>query len=183
MTQPYGKPYTVRGWGDEVVTTVSIGGDPPPGYTAVIRGTEPGPVILVPTAALTPVDTTPAEPEPGACIVGKTLCVRPEVANVRARWLNLDDCDWYDWPELWRDLGGPDVTIRRLIAEPAPVEPVQLPWTMDGGHATVELGPTLRLAGGCDSLYMGRDEAIGLGRALIEAGERTAARAAREATS
>jgi len=173
MTQPYGIPYTVRGWGDEVVTTVAIHEyveqAVPEGFTAIVRS-GPGPVTLVPTVSLTLVDTTPAEPEPGAWLIGDVLCVRFPGDDGDHRWQfwnALDGrCDG-PWYAVWQELGGHGVTIRRLIPEPAPVE---LPWTMDGGHATVELGPTLRLAGGCDALFMGRGEAIELGRALIEAG-------------
>ncbi len=171
----YGIPYAVRGWGDEIVTTVSlvVGDDPPTGYTAVVRGE--GPVILIPTSALTPVDTTPPEPEPGAWLIGTAPCVRPKVAHVETRWLWLDDCVWYRWADLWAQVGGPGITPRRLVPEPAPVE---LPWTIpywsvwerDDDEVTVTVpGP--------HHYGLKPDEAEAFGLALL-----SAARAAREAT-
>ena len=182
----YGIPYTVRGWGDEVVTTVSIGGDPPPGYTTVIRGTEPGPVILVPTAALTPVDTTPAEPEPGAYDLNGVMCVRWTGDDSERHWALVDDgavggFGWWDWPTAWAEFGGPGVTIRRLIPEPAPV---QLPWRavsaygstllVDGPDAEGEIEVDF---GQSTGVQLTAEHAEEMAAALL-----TAARAAREAT-
>jgi hypothetical protein len=170
----YGIPYTVRGWGGEVVTTCMVCEPIPDSYTAVLRAGE-SPVILVPTAALTPVDTTPAEPEPGAWLIGEKLCVRPEVANVLCRWLNLDDCEWYLWEDLWRNVGGPDVPIVRLVPEPPAVE---LPWewtdlTTGAGRVVVgHIRPT-RVKDG--NTWISVECAEAKGWALL-----TAARAARE---
>jgi len=181
MTQPYGIPYTVRGWGDEVVTDVAI--DDPresiPGYLHVVRSGG-GPVILVPTAALTPVDTTPAEPEPGAAYqLGRaTVMSFPDQGrDTRWFWAELaskGSCGWDLWPELWRRFGGPGVTIRRLIPDPAPVE---LPW--HGRDVSVVLKSSGRVSSGQTGqwLEMTPDEAEAKAAALL-----TAARAARKAT-
>jgi hypothetical protein len=168
MTQPYGKPYTVRGWGDEVVTTVSLDAleTVPDGYLPVLR-TE-GPVILVPTAALTPVDTTPAEPEPGAWLIGDAPCWRDLTQDWRTNDSNIPG-DWYEWPRLWALVGGPGVTIRRLIPEPAPVS---FPW-VEQEHV-VDLVAEGVVDGGD---LLDADLAEAKGWALL-----TAARAARKAT-
>ena|SRR6185369_8586296 len=183
MTQPYGKSYTVRGWGDEQFVSVILDEAVPAGYTAVVRPVE-GPVILVPTVALTPVDTTPAEPEPGVYFIGKTLCARPEVANVLCRWLNLDDCEWYLWADLWRDVGGHGVTIRRLI--PAP-EPVELPWKAEGIISEQVVRVLQSGASDCAAWVSTRKRNTGVHLSAEQAEEMaaallTAARAAREAT-
>jgi hypothetical protein len=197
MTQPYGKPFTVRGWGDEVVTTVTVDDERErvEGYTHVVR-TE-GPVILVPTVALTPVDITPAEPEPGAAYqLGRAAVMRfpDQSGDVRWFWAELTSegsCrwDWDSWPDLWRRFGGPGVTIRRLIPEPAPV---QLPWDpnpLDPEHLNDRPTRTSVRAVGYwvhDENQVGRtsnvvrltaDDAELKAAALL-----TAARAAREAT-
>jgi len=179
--QPYGKAYTVRGWGDEVVTTVAVPReDQLRDFTGVVRGTESGPVILVPTAALTPVDTTPAEPEPGAAYqLGRaTVMSFPDQGrDTRWFWAELaskGSCGWDLWPELWRRFGGPGVTIRRLIPDPAPVE---LPW--HGRDVSVVLKSSGRVSSGQTGqwLEMTPDEAEAKAAALL-----TAARAARKAT-
>lgn len=123
----YGKPYTVRGWGDEVVTTVLVEDvdDEPQGYLKVVRSVG-GPVILVPTAALTPVDTTPAEPEPGPYQLGHLVVVvaKDSTGHFYIDPFEPDLCGWKPWRELVVFAGGPDVPIVRLV--PAPT--VVLPW-------------------------------------------------------
>jgi hypothetical protein len=177
MTQPYGKPYTVRGWGDEIVTTVSLDAleTVPDGYLPVLR--TDGPVILVPTAALTPVDTTPTEPEPGAWLIGDTVysrfagdvTSRPWTPGIRGAGFA-----WFEWAEVWKESGGPGVTIRRLIPEPAPVEREELAAAIHGcGYARGETPtPWERVGPNARALSLARADAA------IE----MFARAAREAT-
>jgi len=68
----------------------------------------------------------PAEPEPGAYLIGDTLAVRfPDTDdfNLRWRWSDVDTAD--SWGICWRSLGGPDVTITPLVAA---LPKVELPW-------------------------------------------------------
>lgn len=100
-------------------------------------------VIQMPMSKLTPVPPPiPEEPEPGAYEIGGRTAVR---------WKLDHSCCWaYDdvngsyvtsaWGALWDEIGGPDVTIRRLVPEP-PVERVTLPWSGEsqyGAKITVE---------------------------------------------
>lgn len=125
----YGKPHTVRGWPDsDIVTTVRIQPmDEIRGYTGVVRPGN-GPVILVPTAALTPVNTTPAEPEPGAWLIGETPAWHDPHYGWRLLDVDKQDEDWFEWPYTLHLCGGRDVPIVRLVPEP---EPVELPWDPD----------------------------------------------------
>jgi len=130
---------------------------------------------------LAPVDTTPAEPEPGAWLIGETptfgLVLADAPTTRRWAWHDGKNLGAGEWYHCWDALGGPGVTIRRLIPEPAPEESVELPWAgfdwvvqTDGNKVVVstpddrhhELGPV---------------GAKTFGWALL-----TAARAAREAT-
>jgi len=181
----YGIPYTVRWWDPkDVVVTVACEDPAPKGFTWVMR--DPGPVILVPTAALTPVDTTPAEPEPGAYDLNGVMCVRWTGDDSERHWALVDDgavggFGWWDWPTAWAEFGGPGVTIRRLIPEPAPV---QLPWRavsaygstllVDGPDAEGEIEVDF---GQSTGVQLTAEHAEEMAAALL-----TAARAAREAT-
>lgn len=193
----YGIPYTVNGWGDEVVTTVEAGDPRDLGSvcTAVVRGTGPGPVILVPTVALTAVDTTPPEPEPGAWLIGETLCWRDSMHTDGSpdddRW-RVDHRTiggWWTWPTVWKHLGGPGITPRRLVPEVAAVD-VDLPWQLSSGptsqrpwcvevewtltgYVLVSASVMIRGAG----VRLAPDAAEAMAAALL-----TAARAARGAT-
>jgi hypothetical protein len=180
----YGIPYTVRGWDDEVVTTVSLDAleTVPDGYLPVLR--TDGPVILVPTAALTPVDTTPAEPEPGVYDLNGVVCMWFIGDDSPRHWAvatndpaEVGAIRFYSWRELWAEVGGPGVTIRRLIPEPAPVD---LPWewndaTTGSGHVLVGVIRPFRIKDG--NAWISVECAEAKAAALL-----TAARAAREAT-
>jgi hypothetical protein len=173
----YGIPYTVRGWPDEIVTTVAVDDfrELIGGYTHVIRGS--GPVILVPTVALTPVDTTPEEPEPGAWDLNGVLCVRFAGDDTERPWAVAKvgvtgGFVWLDWHMAWEKLGGPGITPRRLVPEPAPVE---LPFTTSVGEIEVTAVGQLRVFNSICKMTKAQLEQTG--QALI-----SAARAAREAT-
>ncbi len=184
----YGIPYTVRGWGDEIVTTVAIcdcADQPPEGHTAVTRAGE-GPVILVPTSALTPVDTTPPEPEPGAWLIGEALCWRDLTQDWRTNDSSIPG-DWYEWPRLWALVGGSGITPRRLVPATAPVElPFEVTDISDctaqvrigvNSGMRVVIDHTTDAAGDYTAHAYLPDVAEAKGWALI-----SAARAAREAT-
>jgi hypothetical protein len=161
-----------------------------PDYDLHVPGV--GTVRITTTVALTPVDTTPPEPEPGAWLIGKYVCVRMfrnSTARLdtppRTAWVAAGDPDQpCQWDELWRDLGGPGVTIRRLIPEPAPVE---LPWRISwGGHLdvlevdlTVPTGEFVHLGIGTGYVHMTDAQATAAAHALLSA---AAARAVREVT-
>lgn len=89
------------------------------------------------------VDTTPAEPEPGAWLIGGVLCVRWEG----------DDCEDADYPwcsplhsfttfqAIWSRYGGSGITPRRLVPMP---EPVELPWTGESALACRQIQVLVR---------------------------------------
>lgn len=95
---------------------------------------------LFPKDALTEVKPPiPAEPEPGAYLIGDALWFRPADAR-GARWVGPDGICW-EWEQAWRrSLTRPDVTITPLVPS-VPVEPVQLPWEFadeDGDKVRVD---------------------------------------------
>ena len=96
--------------------------------------TAPGMRIEIEKTALTEVPPPlPAEPEPGAYLIGKTAAVRvanEKLFNPNVRWVvsaPVPRTGWFTWAETWKMLGGPDVTITPLVPAPS-VEPVTLPW-------------------------------------------------------
>ncbi len=118
----YGIPYTVAvDGGDLFVATVALDGTTvPDGYTAVVA--KGGPVMLVPTVALVAVDTTPEEPEPGAWLIGDVMCARVGNASGGAWATHIDKTSpnwWLTWATVWAKVGGPGITPRRLVPEPA----------------------------------------------------------------
>lgn len=181
----YGIPYTVHGWGDEQVTTVAVQDEAAPeGYLHVLRST--GPVILVPTVALTPVDTTPPEPEPGAWLIGDVIAVRFDDWRIPSHETSGPN-GWsvyrFLWPTVWEKLGGPGITPRRLVPEPAPVD-VVLPWrgsTNFGSNLMIsapdEDGDIEVSLDGAGGIIASANLAEDMAAALL-----AAARAAREAT-
>ena len=100
-------------------------------WSVVVRGG--GPQFDINPSWLTEVDPpSPAEPEPGAYLVGD--CIAMRFARYEGynqwRWDSPNDRDGFDtggWLDLWSDIGGADVTIRRLVPDPL-AEPVELPW-------------------------------------------------------
>jgi hypothetical protein len=189
MTHPYGRPYTLTtALGDMPVHTVALQDTTvPPDYVAVAGAT--GPVMLVPTVCLTPVDTTPAEPEPGAWLIGTVPCIRL-TRPIERPWFRetSQGRTFGTWAETWGDIGGAGATIRRLIPEPAPVAlPFEVTDISDC-TAQVRLGAssgmrvvidhTTDAAGDYTAHAYEPDVAEAKGWALL-----TAARAAREATS
>ena len=172
----YGIPYTVAvDGGDLLVMTVDLDGTVPDGYTAVV--VKGGPVMLVPTVALVAVDTTPEEPEPGAWLIGDVMCARIGHGSGTAWATHIDRLKsswWVNWETVWDRHGGPGITPRRLVPEPAPVE---LPWS-DGGikvHCGGEEFAPVVISLGLASDWLTPDQAEKVGRALL-----SAARAARE---
>lgn len=100
----------------------------------------------VPRDLLTPVaPPVPEEPGPGAWMVGETVCVRVPQFDGEYQFSEGDDwfvpslvahgsadrC-WMDWTKVWAQFGGPDVSIVRLVPEPAKVA---LPWKGHDGSA------------------------------------------------
>lgn len=87
----------------------------------------------------------PAEPEPGAYLIGETFCVRWWGDDSGGHWAMRNDLvvrgyGWFDWARLWESIGGPDVSIVPLVpkvdrgdvqltymGEPLPT--VKLPWS------------------------------------------------------
>lgn len=148
-----------------------------------------GCVVAVARALLTEVKPAlPAEPEPGAYLIGGGLAVRfPDDQDRLHRWCyNVGDPGYQealDWQDAWHDLGGPDVTIVRLVPEPAEVE---LPWEgISFYQSSVEVRPPnehreipvvidFRTGRGPMDLLLGADTAEAMAAALL-----TAARKAR----
>ncbi len=89
-----------------------------------------GCIVSIARGLLTAVDTTPAEPEPGAWLIGEVLAVRfRDSGGGNRNWVYGNRGIGYDdagqWASVWGDLGGPGITPRRLVPAPAAVE---LPW-------------------------------------------------------
>ncbi len=128
-----------------------------------------------------PVDTTPPEPEPGAWLIGDVPVIRSPDSQATYPWLRESDhgAQYDTWADTWKALGGPGITPRRLVPEPAPVE---LPWegsSSFGRHLKVhrpDLG-LIPVAVGEDLGELAPDTAEEMAAALL-----AAARAAREAT-
>lgn len=83
--------------------------------------------LAVPSDQL--VEVTPAEPEPGAYLIGDRIAVRFPVDKTRGNWAVRTDefsdgYNWLPWSELWQRYGGPGVRIVRLVPE-TPSEPVE----------------------------------------------------------
>jgi len=94
----------------------------------------------------------PAEPEPGAYLIGDVLAVRVHATQDKYAWAihitvgqnrDIADVDWANWADVWETHGGPGVTIRRLVPEPSTVDtpddgPIPFPgeavaWRLPGG--------------------------------------------------
>lgn len=134
-------------------------------------------LVDIPKHVLTEVPPPiPAEPEPGAYLIGEVL-VTGYARRDEVRWLYADSIGVLMtvlWAELWEKLGGPDVTIRRL--EPAPPT-VEFPWYLS--EITVEVrkaDPPVLVQIDQEWVYLSWDSAEQMAAALL-----TAARAAREA--
>lgn len=94
-----------------------------------------GGYVWIPEILLEPIaPPIPAEPEPGAYLIGDTVVVRPTRRDGDSRWMALADLDGdgagYAWADSWADMweqvgGGPEVTIRLLAPETEPVEPTE----------------------------------------------------------
>lgn len=115
--------------------------------------------FMMPVAALTEVPPPiPPEPEPGAYDIGGVLCVHPPRSRPTSRytWLVVEPTDvasyrWALWADVWDLIGGPDVTIRRLV--PGSGFGVTLPWAGETVHEHLSIcvnnfnGPILGLDG------------------------------------
>lgn len=83
-----------------------------------------GAVLWIPPDQLVALpDPVPAEPEPGAYLIGTTPFIRQSGEHAR-EWLGAG-FHVRTWAEVWFAAGGPDVTITKLV--PAMPE-VELPW-------------------------------------------------------
>jgi hypothetical protein len=86
--------------------------------------------VVLPYEILTEIPPPiPAEPEPGAYLIGEVLCVRWSVEEE-------PDNHWYlggsghralTWTHVWEAVGGPDVEIIPLVPR-ASLPEVELPW-------------------------------------------------------
>ncbi len=123
-----------------------------------------------------PVDTTPPEPEPGVYFIGNDGEAWQHFAD-RAdeqRWCVVGYSPILTWRQVWAKVGGPGITPRRLVPEPAPVD---MPYALY--DVTVEARENgVWLAVDEEGTYCSPEAAESHGWALI-----SAARAAREATS
>lgn len=109
----------------EIVHMLTDQGD---GRTASVRVLPTGPQFEIHMNWLTPAPTPqPTEPPPGAYLIGETVCVRT-ADSMPYPWLIVHPEGYTspqqpsDWKGVWERLGGPDVTIQRLVPEPAKVE-------------------------------------------------------------
>lgn len=90
-----------------------------------------GCIVAIARALLTELPPPiPAEPEPGAYLIGGVLAVRfrEDPGLIGHNWVYGNRGVGYDdagfWPAVWGDLGGPDVAIVPLIVGAEVVEPV-----------------------------------------------------------
>lgn len=94
--------------------------------------------FIVPNSAVIELPPSiPDEPGPGMWDIGGRLALRPsgdtDDNHWRVFWAALDADDWFTWPEAWKECGGPDAEIRRLVPEPSTVDerdPVEFPLRM-----------------------------------------------------
>lgn len=123
----------------------------------------------------------PAEPEPGAYLIGDALWFRPADAR-GARWVGPDGICW-EWEQAWRrSLTRPDVTITPLVPS-VPVEPVQLPQIVKGERgdyvsvnirANGDIAVTAAWAGSSAvDVALKPEAAAKAGRALLSAADRS----------
>lgn len=112
------------------------------GLARYARWSDPatGRVEHLPLAILEEVEPPiPPEPEPGAYDIGGALALHIIGGANWASWIwttaDLDQGGWTSgsFPELWAALGGPNVSIRRLVASPE----VELPWEHQYGSRSV----------------------------------------------
>lgn len=104
----------------------------------VIRLNFNGRAIYVPLDMLTEISPPiPPQPGPGAYLIGDSMALAVRFENDGdPNWLSMPG-GWRHWEDLWRDLGGPDVTITRLVPERVEtVEPVTLPWQGESAYGT-----------------------------------------------
>lgn len=78
---------------------------------------------------LTPVaPPQPEEPSPGAYDINGQLCQHFADRADEQRWCIIGHLPILTWPQLWEQIGGPDVTIQPLVALPT----VELPFKRRG---------------------------------------------------
>lgn len=154
MAERYKLPDALGG-GEVEETEAHSSHNVPESFVAVnVATTDGGSVVwygYLPRAILTPVKPpTPEEPEVGAWLIGDVLAVRwhaPEgFCQWSYQWRNANgEADWTsdNWDQIWKNLGGSDVTITRLVPERVEtVEQVELPWELDGdASAFVKVDP------------------------------------------
>lgn len=148
-----------------------------------------------PLVDVTPAPVLPAEPEPGAYLIGDQYAIRTSAGPRNWRLLFTDW--WYPWPYLWEKLvGGPDVTITRLVPETSDraqeLPEVTLPWVHedpDGDRIEVSLRSTdstnvarVRVASGWD-VYLDTHESRLQAAAAILAVDRAIMAAAGDGAS
>ncbi|MES2211011.1 MAG: hypothetical protein V4515_12665 [Chloroflexota bacterium] len=158
----------------------------PPGMVAF---TFSGSVVYIHKGLLT--EPIPAEPEPGAYLIGGVVCVRFPDDNHDPWWAVATPGVgqvWHDWHDAVEALGGPDVTIVRLV--PAVEVETELPWEgVSMYQSFIKVGPPdedreipvtidFRTGAGPMDCLLGDDTAEAMAGALL-----SAARKAREATA
>lgn len=145
--------------GREFTECENPGFEVPEGYVAGTLGTfrMGEPVLLVQRQWLTEVPPPiPAEPEPGAYLIGDRLCVRSGNRLRAESWIIVSDDghDYTDWVGVWEWAGGPDVSIVPLVPK-VDWPTALLPWVdgpfavrvrEDGTNCSVQLDHTFRNA-------------------------------------